>query len=340
MSNPNYQYCIVGFGLAGQLLLLELLQRNIKLDKLCILDKNFLGGALVTQYGSVLSNTPWWKTKKALSVYSNWSSEVLKEGNALYSDDQCMPVKMIAEFCLKTATAALTLTGNTPEKITACATEIQREGDCWKISHSFGSILCKTLFLTHGALEKQLPLEKPCIPLSIALDKQRLQHYVSAEKDKIAVVGTAHSGTLVLSHLHELGIPTTAIYNTPTPFQFAKDGHYDGIKEGSEKIAESILQGSYTNVSLVSWNNPLELYKTLQKTTKVIYSIGFKTRSIGQMDLHYDPKTARVGPEGSNCYGYGIAFPGITEQNGQPYSDVSVLSFQEQIQRTLIHIPL
>jgi hypothetical protein len=339
MSNPNYQYCIVGFGLAGQLLLLELLQRNININNLCILDKNFLGGSLATHYGSVVSNTPWWKTKKALAIYSTWSVEILKEGDSLFSENECMPVKTIAEFCLKTTSAAIALTGKTPEKITTSVTEIQREAEVWKISHSFGSLTCQTLFLTHGALEKQLPLEKPSIPLSIALDKQRLQQYVSAEKDKLAVFGTAHSGTILLSHLQELGIPTTAIYNTPTPFLFARDGHYDGIKEGSEKIAESILQGSYTNLKLISWNDPLEVYKALQKTTKVIYSIGFKPRPIGHMKLEYDSKTAKVGHE-PNCYGFGIAFPGITEHNGQKYSDVSVLSFQEQIQRTLVNIPL
>ena len=107
--------------------------------------------------------------------------------------------------------------------------------------------------------------------------------------------GTAHSGTILLKHLHELNIPTVAVYNTETPFLFHRDGHYDGIKEGSEQIADAILRGEYPRCKLLSWSEPLELYKVLQKTTKVIYSIGFAPETIGSCSTHYDPQTARVG---------------------------------------------
>jgi hypothetical protein len=331
--NPNTTYCIFGYGIAGQLLVLELLKRNVSSKEIIIVDENLLGGALITQYGSVLSNTPWWKTKKALSEYSPWCQETIKKGDETYKEDQCMPVRDIGKYCLEVANRA----SFEVEKIPTHVSSIQydKQTQVWCIKHSFGTIQSKVLFLAQGAVEKALDLDKPFIPLSIALNKTRLEELVS-EKDTIAVFGTSHSGTIVMNILHELKIKTIGIYNTEKPFLFARDGEYDGIKEGSEKIADSILNGSYTNLTLVSWKDPIEIYKTLQRCTKFIYCVGFKasTPALETMPTTYDPKTAKVGNE-PNCFGYGIAYPGTTELNGKVYPDVSVLSFQEQICRTL-----
>lgn len=333
MTQPPLKLCIIGFGIAGQLLYLELLRNKISAKDIVILDENFMGGALITQYGPVMSNTPWLKTKTALTEYLPWSAESIQWGDSKYQETECMPVRDIAAVCFETAFKA----AHQSEKITAKVTGIQFEEDTqvWKIQHTFGELKSSQLYLCHGATEKQLPLDKPAIPLRIALDFQQLKNTVSAEKDHVTVFGTAHSGTILLKHLQELGIPTTAIYNTPTPFQFARDGHYGGIKEGSEKIADSILRGEYTNITLISWNDPLALYKALQKTTRVIYSIGFSVTPLGEFQkLPYDSQTAKI-QIGPNCYGYGIGFPGVTVLEGVQHIDVSVLSFQDQIRRTL-----
>jgi hypothetical protein len=331
MSQPKI--CILGFGIAGQLLFLELLRNKISAKDIVILDENFMGGALMTQYGPVLSNTPWLKTKTALQDYLPWSTESIQWADSKYQETDCMPVRDIAHVCFQTAFSAAQQT----EKITAKASGIQFEEatQLWKIQHTFGELKSSQLYLCHGATEKQLPLDKPAIPLRIALDFQQLKNTVSAENDHVTVFGTAHSGTILLKHLQELGIPTTAVYNTPTPFQFARDSHYDGIKEGSEKIADCILRGEYSHITLLSWNDPLALYKALQKTTRVIYSIGFSVAPLGEFQkIPYDPQTAKVAI-GPNCYGYGIGFPGVTTVGEKQYTDVSVLSFQDQIRRTL-----
>jgi hypothetical protein len=330
----TYSYGILGFGVAGQLLLLELLQRGVQASSIVIIDENFLGGALVTKYGPVLSNTPWWKTKKALSKYpTEWSAEAITEGDSKYSENQCMPVRDIAKLCLKVALKA----GEHVEKITATVNSVQK-AENWILSHSFGSLTVQKLFFAHGATEKQLNLDFPAIPLSIAFDKNQLQNCISAEKDKIAVFGMSHSGTICLKNLHELSVKTVGIYDTPVPFLFARDGAYDGIKEGSEIIADSILKGEYENLSLVKYSDGISVYKELKTTTKAIYCIGFKpSQSIGLINLQYDPKTAKLITY-ENGYGYGIAFPGTTELNEKIYADVSVLSFQEQIERTLPNI--
>lgn len=332
-AQQSYTYCIIGYGIAGQLLTLELLQNGVNPADLCICDETFLGGSLVTQYGTVVSNTPWWKTRKALEAYPQWSTEALQEGDTVFQKDQCMPVKAIGEICLQVANKA-TITGNVWKQLTH-VTGIQQDATSglWKIQHSFGSLHSKILFLTQGAEPKGLDISQPTIPLYIALDKDLLSRYVS-HKDTVAVFGTAHSGTVILQNLQTLGIPTYAIYKSEKPFYFARDGFYDGVKEGSAVIADSILQGEYKNLTLVPWSDPLAIYKALQRSTKCIVSIGFQPRQLQGSFTEYDPSTAAI--QGlQNVYGFGIAYPGTSEVNGRTYTDVSVLSFQDQIRRCL-----
>lgn len=332
MSTSNYSYGILGFGIAGQLLLLELLQRGIDSSTIVIIDEHFLGGALATKYGSVMSNTPWWKTKKALAKYSaEWSAKAIAEGDSKYSENECMPVRDIAKLCLQTALES----AKKVEKITATVNSVQK-GENWILNHTFGSVSVKKLFFTHGATEKQLNLDFPALPLSIVFDSHQLQKYVSAEKDKVAVFGLSHSGTICLKNLNDLGIKTVGIYNTEKPFLFYRDDEYDGIKEGSESIADSILKGDYKHVSLINFSDSIVVYKELKTVTKVVYCVGFTpSKLLGpSMDFQYDPNTAKLSSY-SSAYGYGIAFPGITEYKGKKYADVSILSFQEQMEKTL-----
>jgi hypothetical protein len=332
MQEPFYSYGIIGFGIAGQLVLLELLKSGISPREICVCDENFLGGALVTSYGSVLSNTPWWKTRKALSEYPSWSAEIIAEGDKKYAENECMPLRDIGRYCLDVGLRA----GTNVEKLTTKVEHFVYRADkqSWVVNHSFGSFGCKYLCLAQGGTEKQLSIDKPQIPLTIALDKYSLEKLVSAEKDTVAVFGLSHSGTICLQHLEDLGIRAIGIYNTETPFIFARDGDPSGIKEASEKIADSILAGSFKHLKLISFNDTLELYKNLNKCTKIISCIGFKAREIGCMKLNYNSETATVNA-GPNCYGYGIAFPKLSDYKGKMYPDVSVLAFQEHIRNTL-----
>jgi hypothetical protein len=332
MLQPSYKYCILGFGIAGQILLLELLQRGIPGTEICILDELFLGGALATHYGTVMSNTPWWKTRKALGEYNQWSSAEIQEGDCKFQSDQCTPVAAIAAACFRTAKKALNFSKVTV--ITARVLSVNLSDSEKQIQHTYGTVNCTgTLFCTQGAEEKQLDLSLPTIPLWIALNPALLAPHVTSD-DTVTVFGTAHSGTIVLKHLHDLQIQTHAVYNTPTPFLFERDGEYDGIKEGSAVIADTILTGAYTKLTLIPWKEPLQIYKALQKTTKVIYSVGFKPRQIQGLNNQYDPESGKLVHH-DGIYGFGIAFPGVTIQGDKKYTDVSVLSFQDQIRRCL-----
>ena len=314
----TYKYCIIGFGIAGQILLLELIKANVSKKDIIICDETFLGGDLITKYSSVLSNTPWWKTKKALEVYTNELPD--------YPVDKCTPVSDLARACLKTALKA----SESVEKLTTTVISLEPS---WVINHTFGTFKAEKIFLTIGSSEKTLDINIPKIPLNIALDKNLLSSCIDSQ-DIITVFGTSHSGVIVLDNLNKLSTPTTAVYKGESPFVFEADT-YGGLKEASEIHAKAILNGDYVNTNLLPIYDSLKLYKTLIKTTKLICATGLEARSpFGKKYLEYNPDTAEINA-GSNIYGFGIAYPSVTIKDSKKYLDVSVLSFQAHIQKCL-----
>ena len=327
-SNP-FTYCVVGFGIAGQLLVLELLSKGVSQSSIVVCDPTFLGGDLLQNYSTVLSNTPWWKTRKALEAYPKWSEDILNEADKVFETNKCIPVGEIARLCRTVATKA----SESVEKYKTTVKSFIWTDSFWTITHTTGTIKATTLFLAQGGTPKELDLPIPSIPLNLALDKSFLERALR-KIDNIVVFGTAHSGTLVLQNLNELGIQTIAVYRGDIPFRFERDKAYDGVKEGSEGIADAILRGDHKNLTLIPWSHPLELHKALLKATHVIYAIGFEPRKFEGIDLSYDPATSKLSA-GPNLYGYGLAYPGVSVVDGKLYIDVSVLSFQDQIQRCL-----
>jgi hypothetical protein len=310
-----YKYCIIGFGISGQLLAMELL-KTIPSENIIICDETFLGGDLAVKYGSVLSNTPWWKTKKALEQYNEPLPNI--------PENDCTPVRIIAKTCLKTAlNKAINV-----EKLTTIVSALEYESS-WKITHTFGTFNASTVFLCCGGIENKLDIPIPQIPSNVALDKEQLKNHISS--DTIALFGTSHTGTIILENLNFLSTPTFAIYKG-SPFRFEPES-YDGLKEHSAEVAKSILNGEHINTTLVPWSDPLAVHKSLQKATKAIIATGFKPRMINPTCKEYDPMTAKLSA-GPNLYGFGMAYPSTTQKE-KIYYDIGVLSFQEQIQRCL-----
>lgn len=321
-----YKYCIIGFGISGQILTLELLKSNIAPSDIIICDETFMGGDLSIKYGSVLSNTPWWKTKKALEVYRP-QIQFMNLPNFL--DNECTPVREIAKSLLHIAT----LSSINTEKLTSVVTGLEYTNSMWQVIHSHGSFQASTVFLTIGCIENKLDISLPKIPLTIAIDKEQLKHFVDSS-DIVSVFGTSHSGTIILDNLQSLSIPSYGIYKGAEPFVF-ESNTYGGLKEHSSTIANSILDNKYSYISLIDWNNPFAIHKALLKSTKIVVATGFKPKSIfGKEFLEYDPKTAalKVGPR---IYGFGLAYPGCTTIDNKTYQDNSVLSYQSQIQSCL-----
>ena len=335
MPIEQFKYGIVGFGISGQLLVCELLKRGILPKDIVLLDANFLGGSLITEYGSVMSNTQWWKTKKALKEYEPWSTKILDGLDEQIQETQCTPVRQIANACYKVAMEA----AKDVEKKVTTVKQIQISDAGWTLIHLFGMLNVHKLFICPGGYPKTLNVDLPQIPLSIALHKQKLGNIISKE-DTIVVFGTSHSGTICLDNLHSLGVRAIGVYKKSLPFTFADEGAYDGLKEDSAKVAKKILEGNYTNTVLVSWSDPLKLHRFLKSATKSICAIGFQKASDFCAEYtEYDPATGKISGA-KNMYGFGMAYPGVSIVNDQSYVDVSVLSFQEQIQRCLPSILL
>ena len=310
-----YKYCIVGFGISGQLLVMELL-KTVSPKDIIICDETFLGGDLAVKYGSVLSNTPWWKTKKALEQYTQLLPDL--------PVNECTLLSVIANACLKTA---LNLSTGV-DKATTSVTSMEYD-NIWTINHTFGSIQATTVFLCTGGQENKLDISIPQIPIQIALEKEQLKKYISS--DTIALFGTSHTGTIILDNLNYLSTPVYAIHKGPQ-FRFEPYA-YDGLKEYSSTIATSVLNGEFVNTTLIPWSDPLAVHKSLLKSTKAIVATGFNSRLFDSKYKDYDPETARISA-GPNLYGFGIAYPGVTQKE-KIYQDNSVLSFQNQIQRCL-----
>ncbi len=323
-TNP-IPYCVIGFGIAGQLLVLELLEAKVSPADIVVVDQTFSGGDLALAYSAVLSNTPWFKTRKALSKYSI-AAEAIADGDSLYAESDYMPVRDIARLCWKAAWKA----AQPIRKVKTTVLHLDYT-DVWSVQHTYGSLTAKTVFLATGGTPKELDLSTPTIPLHVALTPALLTSQVTP-KDHVVVFGTSHSGTLILETLHKAQVPTTVIYKGSKPFQFESDGAYSGLKAHSETIAREAMNGSFTIVTLVPWTDPIGIHKALSSATRVIYAIGFEPRCVDGL-REYSPETAKL--KGERLYGFGLAYPGVSVLDGSVHQDVSVLSFQDQIQRCL-----
>jgi hypothetical protein len=217
--------------------------------------------------------------------------------------------------------------------------EFLPESAHWKITTTAGAVFeTEKLVLTTGATPRILDLPKPVIPLSVALNPTALANFV-LPTDKVVVFGTAHSGTLVLKNLHACGLrDLTALYKGATPFQYARDGYSEGIKQESAIIADSIVAGKWA--TLLSLDDFATAHRAVAEATAVVYAIGFDRSKPTYIEkgvrktLVHDGKS--FGTDLKNIYGFGIGFPApYTGPDGRDYPDVGFGGFVQAIQATL-----
>jgi hypothetical protein len=325
---------ILGCGSAGILVVLEVLRLGIDPSRLLLVDEHFMGGDLATKWGSVRSNTRWSQITEALKDYPTAAAPMTTLSQQ-YTADDIVPLSDLA-WLMRTAVAPILPKVNM--RTEHCISVQQTEAG-WTMIFASDTEYVETLYLCQGGDPKVLDYGKPVIPLEIALDHSRLTKIIR-ENQTCAVFGIAHSGTLVLRNLSELGVTTYGFYDGELPFLFARDGHYDGIKQESADIADTILAGKLKNVSLVSFKNTKRLIQSLQRCDFIICSIGFSRRSLQIQDqqgtplsLNYSPATGLV--YGTSLYGFGMAYPGETVVDGKVWKDISIPSFVDQIKRCL-----
>jgi pyruvate/2-oxoglutarate dehydrogenase complex dihydrolipoamide dehydrogenase (E3) component len=208
----------------------------------------------------------------------------------------------------------------------------------WKVQYGTQTLSTKKLIIAPGGEPKALDLPMSSIPLEIAIDQTRLQHYVKPG-DKALVFGTLHSGTLVIRNLAAIGADVTAFYNSPLPFYWSRDGAYDGIKEEAAQIADDIVAGKIA-VKLVSNKDTSAVIRASSGAKWVTYAMGFQPRLV---DIRIDgtPRSpteynATTGKMYYGAWGFGIAYPNVAPDG--IHRDVSVAAFLEHMKRQISEI--
>ena len=318
------EICIIGSGAAGILLLLNLQAHNVAPESITVIDPYHDGGDLARSWSHVRSNTIWRQILEAVPP----KQELPSPWKDLDPEQPC-ELSYIIRYLQWQVQPFFTRCNIHTAKVEKV---IQQETLRWELTlhGSSQKILTDSLFVTTGSEPKSLDCPFRSIPLSIALDEKRLSQYVSLG-DHVLLFGTAHSATLIVQNLVNLGAKVTNFYLPPKPFFFAKDGDYDGLKQEAAVIAEKIVNKEYPNVQLVSVHDTAAIIRATRKVDAVIYAIGFEPRSRFGLS-EYDGLTGRLDNV-KNAWGFGIAYPNLAEDG--KHRDVSVPAFMKHIQKQM-----
>lgn len=332
-----YEICIIGAGVTGLSLLLLLQNAGYDLSRVVIIDPYFDGGDLARKWTSVLSNTPWSKSYNALVTSCpnlDWKA-FEKKGDDM---SKSTPLIELAQCIVSAAKVALSLVG---EQIQSQATQVEWLEGAWTISIKGGApVQSKRVVLAQGSEPRQQNLPIPSIPLEIALDSQRLKHYVKGGQ-KVLVFGTMHSGSLVIRNLVKVcGAKVSAFYNTEAPFVWDRDGAYDGIKGEAAEIADSITKGEYeSNLRLAPISSIGDVIRSSRAADWVVYAMGFSSREIhikvnGSIlsSSSYNGDTGEI-VNAPAAWGFGIAYPNRAPD--RIHWDVSLAAFLEHMKKQL-----
>jgi thioredoxin reductase len=322
----SYKVCIVGTGAAGLLTLFCFSFSKIPAEEVVCIDPYHDGGNLQRKWSCVQSNTIWDQMLQVLRT----KGIPIESLPAKWRDlDPSKPTELrnyiqLLRYITKDY-------GSRCETLYSTVTSIQEDQGQIRISYgNEESLLAKLCIVATGSVPKQFGYPIPTIPLEIALNESLLRCYVQPNQT-VSVFGTAHSGTLVLSNLHSLKANVHAFYKGKTPFLFARDGEYDGIKQESERIADKILQGDYSQITLHPITNTAELIRWTRRSDWVVYASGFERTDLTST-FSYDGQTGKI-QNLPNTWGFGIAFPNRASDG--VHWDVSIPSFFEHIEKQI-----
>jgi hypothetical protein len=346
LQQQQHTIAIVGAGITGLCALLLLEEAGHPLETVAIVDPTFLGGDLVTEWGSVQSNTPWQKTLDALRAAAP-SLPLSRLERRIGDLEQSCPLSELGLAIRELARPAL----DRVVKIQGLATRVQYSSSdrAWSVAVGAGAgglaLKSRLLIFAQGATPKALDVGLPAIPLSIALDPRRLKEVVRA-RDNVLVFGTMHSGTLVIRNLiEECGANVMALYAGSAgakPFTWSRDGAYDGIKREAADIADRIVRGD--------WSGQLQVVAAAEAVDKVlrfsrgataaVYAMGFRPREgivlavdgVERVLTAYDGATGAI-KDVPAAWGFGVAYPNQAPDG--VHWDVSVAAFLAHIKRQL-----
>ncbi len=327
-----YDIGIVGYGIATLSLLLVLSQQQRPL-KIVIFDPYFDGGNLHRNYGSVRSNTTW---RQFLETVEKYCSPILLQNlRSQYNPDEVTTLKVLVRNFLKVVKSSIAASNLQICLISREVKTISAVGDIWEFENGVAS--AKTVILNYGSKPRTLGYAKPILQLDAVLNGNDLP---CLPGERVVVFGTAHSGTLCLDRLHSLNLDVIAVHNGLTPFKFARDGEYDGIKQDSALIADRLRD----KIKFISVDAEDSVRAELLRADWILYACGFK-RANEQLKIlnkenfeidtnKYNSTTGQI-ENSQNIFGFGIAYPNSNIVNGKTYFDVSLPSFMQHIEKNI-----
>ena len=338
-----YTHCIIGAGVSGLILLLLLANANVSLDSIVIIDPYFDGGDLARKWSFVISNTPWSTTYNSVKQYlPNLELPIWAQNLAL---DKPTPVFEIARLLQELAYPLF----NKIKIFHGIVTRAQY-GTSWAVCIQMEShieiIESTNIYFTVGSNPTKSMnsilkyLTVPTIQLKVALNIHNLRQYIQPN-DKVIVFGTSHSGVLILKNLADCGANAIGVYKGDTPFYFARDGVYNGIKLDAAQYADEIMQCKYPRIKFIK--NPSVSDIELISPKWCIYATGFQQRKSIHVEVNCEGKdiaaySAITGKliDCPNAWGFGIAYP--SQAPDGVHFDVGVSSFFEHIANQLINL--
>ena len=334
--NNHIPITLVGFGIAGQILLSYILDL-VPGYKVRIIDPDFLGGDLIRHYSGIFSNTTIGQKLESISkLPGNWSDTISSLKTRGNLDNTIQLSDLVFDMRKSSGKLSIQCECIYDKVIRVSWNEEMRIWNLYLQSgvESTTNILC----FCGGMSPRQNDYGIPIIPLAIAIDKVHLSHIIK-KGQSVLVIGSAHSATLVLKNLNNIpDIKATCIYRGSNPFKYARDNEYGGIKKESADIADAIKSGVYTNLSLVNAIDLPNISKALRDADWVIQATGFVGRFpeifIGNTRITptWDSITG-IAKELPQVQAFGACLPSTTCINEIVYPDISLGSFVEQIEK-------
>jgi len=335
------EWTFIGAGASGLAFIGMLLDNGIDPQSITCVDPHFNVGRLGDYYYNVPGNT----TAEHFIAFVNECETFQKISSPAldylrnYYPFECCHLKVVID-ALKDITKYLKKEIKT---YTDTVSKIEFKNNKWNISLKSGTLFTSyNLILATGSHPKVLTYTNsaPTIPLDDALDKERLQNYITPE-DTIALIGDSHSAMLVLKHLYELGI-TRIINFYLNDITYAYDmgegniPDYNGLKGDIAEWVFNVYEKEKPASIIRIKNNKKARKSLIPLCTKIIYAVGYERNQIPitGMDsntLEYDPLTGVITPR---LFGVGIAFPEkIIDPWGKEQFTVGIIDFLNYAQR-------
>lgn len=323
-----YDITFIGYGISTMCGLLALSSKPLKI---AVIDPFFDGGSLHRHYATVQSNTVWRQFVEAVAPFI--APAKLQQLQTLHDYEATTPLGELTR-------QLRFLIGNNHTKLMGQAKEAHWVGNHWTINFDQKTIKSSRLILCTGAQQRTLNYPIPQLPLEIILNSVALRG-ATRPLDSIVILGASHSGTLAAARAAEAGLNVSLIYRGDGPaFKYARDGHYDGIKQESAQIADKITAGELPLVRIT--NNEDEVRSLLLGADWVTYACGFEPRKTVRLVVEgievaaerYDASTGKL-IEAPNAWGFGIAYPNSTIVGAETYYDVSLSAFLAHIVKNL-----